>query len=194
MSNIYRWGHACAVLDNTLVVAGGFSLTYLSSTELVDLTSGQGRRGGSLLQPRGSVKPHHQPPPPSAGTLDWPCWAPPWWRWEAMPAGRLASWTVRRRAAPPGSGPGGRTASGRPGSASGRSPYLQRLSADNCFNMSTHQNQALTVVNFFTGNCLMNTDDICELIKVRDKKSLFNYFLFYSTRFLVPFLHPFWQY
>ena len=49
-----RWGHACARLGDTVVVAGGVSVafTIMDSTTLLDLATGEERQGGRMASPR----------------------------------------------------------------------------------------------------------------------------------------------
>jgi len=49
-----RWGHACAKVGDTVVVAAGVSqfFTILDSTTVLDLTTGEEREGGRMSHPR----------------------------------------------------------------------------------------------------------------------------------------------
>ena len=49
-----RWGHSCAIVDTTLVVAGGWDEdnTILDSTTLISLTERKEREGGTMASAR----------------------------------------------------------------------------------------------------------------------------------------------
>merc|ERR1712004_423124 len=49
-----RWGHACARIGDTVVVAGGVSpfFTIMDSTTLLDLSTREQRDGGAMSSPR----------------------------------------------------------------------------------------------------------------------------------------------
>ena len=43
-----RYHHSCALLNNLILVAGGYSGGYISSTEVIPLANGISRYGGNL--------------------------------------------------------------------------------------------------------------------------------------------------
>ena len=43
-----RYHHSCVLLNNSILVVGGYSRDYLSSTEIIPLANGTPRYGGNL--------------------------------------------------------------------------------------------------------------------------------------------------
>ena len=88
-----RWGHACAVWEGRVVVAGGFTWGgYLSSTLLIDLATGGGSQGGTMAAARGWVGEGGR----VSGTSAWGWWEAPWWRRGGTQGGREVSCTLWR--------------------------------------------------------------------------------------------------